>query len=95
MEHPEDKLYTGAVLMHYHAGLLHITVIIECLVEPEVQQEVIGTLHLDPEHGHLRGVGHYVDGQDVHLCRQSPALMCFSYKDATLFISRFTFTEEC
>lgn len=54
MEHSEDELYTGAVLLHHHAGLLHLTVIIEHLVEPEVEQEVIGAPHLDAEHGRVR-----------------------------------------
>lgn len=74
MEHPEDELDAGAVLLHHHVRLLHITIIVERLVEPEVEQEVIGALRLDTEHGRVRGGRHHVDAQDVHHRRQGRAL---------------------
>lgn len=66
MKHSEDELDAGAVLLHRDARLLHLTVIVERLLEPEVEQGWIGALHLDTEHGRVRGVRHDMDGQDIH-----------------------------
>lgn len=70
MKHPEGELDADAVLLHHHAGLLHLAIVVEHLPEPEVKQEAFGAAHLDSEHSRVRGIGHDVDGQDVHRCFQ-------------------------
>lgn len=95
MEHPEDELDAGAVLLHHHARLLHLPIIVELLVEPGVEQGAIGALHLHPEHRRVRRVGCHVDGQDVrHRHCESRALSLVSYRDTALFVKRFIFTES-
>lgn len=53
MKHSEDELDAGAVLLHHDARLLHLTIIVERLLEPEVEQELICALHLDTEHSRV------------------------------------------